>query len=162
MRSENQGRHSNPCLGEEATFINICISNGSLKCHRVLISAMPSFGDKVICWYTGFTFKLGCRQAVLGQNLTFKALVWPWKWGQGHQNLITSLPRPNNLSVPVWSKFTHGFRWESADKKLRQLRRAPALPTLTPKAIGPPPTHTHTPLWLGGHNSLDIRLNVLV
>ena len=44
-------------LGEEATFINICIGNGSLKCHRVLISTTPSFEDKVICWYTGFTFK---------------------------------------------------------------------------------------------------------
>ena len=44
-------------LGEEATFINICISNGSLKCHRVLISTTPSLGDKVICWYTGFTLK---------------------------------------------------------------------------------------------------------
>ena len=43
-------------LGEEATFINICISNGNLKCHRVLISTTPSFGDKVIWWYTGFTF----------------------------------------------------------------------------------------------------------
>ena len=42
-------------IGEEATFINICISNGSLKCHRVLISSTPSFGDMVICWYTGFT-----------------------------------------------------------------------------------------------------------
>ena len=44
-------------LGEEATFINVCIGNGSLKCHRVLIPTTPSFGDKVICWYTGFTFK---------------------------------------------------------------------------------------------------------
>ena len=44
-------------LGEEATFINICIGNGSLKCHRVLIPTTSSFGDKVICWYTGFTFK---------------------------------------------------------------------------------------------------------
>ena len=44
-------------LGEEATFVNICIGNGSLKCHRVLIPTTPSFGDKVICWYTGFTFK---------------------------------------------------------------------------------------------------------
>ena len=44
-------------LAEEATFINICIGNGSLKCHRVLIPTTPSFGDKVICWYTGFTFK---------------------------------------------------------------------------------------------------------
>ena len=31
-------------LGEEATFINICIGNGSLKCHRVLISTTPSLG----------------------------------------------------------------------------------------------------------------------
>ena len=44
-------------LGEEATFINICIGNGSLKCHRVLISTAQSFGDKVNCWYPGFTFK---------------------------------------------------------------------------------------------------------
>ena len=44
--------------GEEATFINICIGNGSLKCHRVLISTTPSFGDEVLCWYTGFTFKI--------------------------------------------------------------------------------------------------------
>ena len=44
-------------LGEEATFINICIGNGSLKCHRVLIPTTHSFGDKVICWYTGFTLK---------------------------------------------------------------------------------------------------------
>ena len=27
----------------------------------------------------------------------FKALVWPWKWGQGHQNLITSFPHPSWL-----------------------------------------------------------------
>ena len=44
-------------LGEEATFINICIGNGSLKCHRMLIPTTLSFGDKVICWYNGFTFK---------------------------------------------------------------------------------------------------------
>ena len=44
-------------VGEEATFINICIGNGSLKCHRVLIPTTPSFGDKVIYWYTGFTVK---------------------------------------------------------------------------------------------------------
>ena len=37
-------------------FINICTGNGSLKCHRMLISTTPSFGDKVIYWYTGFTF----------------------------------------------------------------------------------------------------------
>ena len=31
-------------LGRKATFINIFIGNGSLKCHRVLISTMPSLG----------------------------------------------------------------------------------------------------------------------
>ena len=40
-------------LREEAVFISICASNGSLKSHRVPISTTPSFGDKVICWYTG-------------------------------------------------------------------------------------------------------------
>ena len=59
--------------GQEATFINICISNVSLECHRVLISATPSFGDKVIFWYTGFTdswmkevnkSKLSCTERV--------------------------------------------------------------------------------------------------
>ena len=44
-------------VGEEATFINIYISNGGLKCLCVLISSMPSFGNKVICWYTDFTFE---------------------------------------------------------------------------------------------------------
>ena len=44
-------------MGEAGTFINICISNGGLKCHRVLIFTTPSFGDKIVCWYTGFTFR---------------------------------------------------------------------------------------------------------
>ena len=44
-------------LGEEATFINICINNRSLKCHRVLISTTPSVGGKIICWYICFNFK---------------------------------------------------------------------------------------------------------
>ena len=43
-------------LREEAAFLNIHASNGSLKCHRVVISTALSFGDKVISWYTSFTF----------------------------------------------------------------------------------------------------------
>ena len=27
--------------------------------------------------------------------------MWPWKWGQDHQNLITSLPCPKGVSVQV-------------------------------------------------------------
>ena len=41
------GHIGSEVCGVEATFINICISNGSLKCHRVLIATTPSFGDKV-------------------------------------------------------------------------------------------------------------------
>ena len=40
----------------------------------------------------------------------FKVMVWPWKWGQGHQNLINTFPPPNNVSVHAWSKSTLCFR----------------------------------------------------
>ena len=33
-----------------------------------------------------------CTQTFFYQNLSFKVPVWPWKWGQVHQNLITSFP----------------------------------------------------------------------
>ena len=48
--------HSDPW----ATFINISlmISHGNLICQRMMIPAPPNKGDKVICWYTGFTFRL--------------------------------------------------------------------------------------------------------
>ena len=36
-----------------------------------------------------------------GQNLTFKVLVWPRKWGQGHQNLTIS----SHVSVVFLCKF---------------------------------------------------------
>ena len=39
------------------------------------------------------------QTSLFGQNFTFKVLVWPWKWGQGHQNLITSFPCPIDVSV---------------------------------------------------------------
>ena len=40
----------------------------------------------------------------------FRVPVWPWKWGQGHLNLINSSPSPNNVSMRVWSKSIHWFR----------------------------------------------------
>ena len=51
----------------------------------------------------------------LVKNLTFKVLVWPWKWGQGHQNLIISFSYLSGVSVQVWSKSTNWFRRQSAD-----------------------------------------------
>ena len=40
--------------------------------------------------------------------------VWPWKGGKGHQNLITSFPNPNDISVLIWSNSI--YWWESAYK----------------------------------------------
>ena len=46
-------------LWGKATLIKISIySNGNLICHRMMIPAAPSQGNKVICWYTGFTLQL--------------------------------------------------------------------------------------------------------
>ena len=44
-------------LEEGATFINISISNGDLKCWWMMIHTATNHGDKVIRWYTGFTFQ---------------------------------------------------------------------------------------------------------
>ena len=57
IRKSGMSFQSLNSLREEAAYISICASNGSLKYHRVLISTRPSFGDMVICWYTGFTFQ---------------------------------------------------------------------------------------------------------
>ena len=56
---------------------------------------------------TGFMRLSAGKLFFFGQNLTFKVLVWPWKWGQGHQNLIISSPCPNGVSLQVWSKSTN-------------------------------------------------------
>ena len=56
------------------------------------------------------------QTSFFGQYLTFKVLVRPWKWGEGHQNLIISFPCLSGVSVQVWSKSTNWFRRERADK----------------------------------------------
>ena len=38
------------------------------------------------------------------------------KFGQGHLNLITSFPHPNNVSLAVWSLSMHWFTRYTADK----------------------------------------------
>ena len=47
---------------------------------------------------------------------TIKAILWPWKWGQGHQTLISSFTCPSNTDVQVWSKSIHSFKRYGADK----------------------------------------------
>ena len=36
--------------------------------------------------------------------------LWPWKWGQGHQNLISHLACPNNIMMQCWRKSIRWFR----------------------------------------------------
>ena len=43
--------------GGEATLINISVSNGNLICHRMIISAAPNQGDKVICGILALHFR---------------------------------------------------------------------------------------------------------
>ena len=43
---------------------------------------------------------------------TIWALLWPWKYGQGHQNLINYFPCHSNINVQVWSKI-HQFHQET-------------------------------------------------
>ena len=60
--------------------------------------------------------------------------------------LITSFPRPNNVSIPDWSNSTHWFRRKSADKKLCRRRQDPHQ-----KYYGPAPPPPSFFFW-GGHN----------
>ena len=43
--------------GKSYTYKYISVSNGNLICYRMVIPAAPNKGDKVICWYTGFTLQ---------------------------------------------------------------------------------------------------------
>ena len=56
-----------------------------------------------IIWFK----RKGAEKLFFGQKLTFKVLVWPWKWGQGHQNLLISFPFFSGVSIQVWSKSTY-------------------------------------------------------
>ena len=51
--------------------------------------------------------------------------MWPWTWGQGHQNLTTCCHPSNSVSVQVWSKSTHWFRRQDANNKQRGHWRDP-------------------------------------
>ena len=57
-----------------------------------------------------------CTQAFFYQNLSFKMPVWPWKHDEGHQNLITSFPNPNDVSVLIWTNSIYWFMKKSAHK----------------------------------------------
>ena len=61
--------------------------------------------------------KFGQNPSIGFQDIELERLIstvfmdsWPWKLGQGHQNLINSEPPPNNALVQVCSKSIHLFR----------------------------------------------------
>ena len=79
--------------------LNICISNGGLKCISVLISTTPSFENKVICWYSGFTFETFIQQ--------YQSIVFSWGIPiltvQECQSRFLILPEELYLRVPNWT-----------------------------------------------------------
>ena len=67
--------------------------------------------------------KFGQNPSIGLQDIALERLIstffmdsWPWKLGQGHQNLINSEPPPNNASVQVWSKSINWFTKYCAGK----------------------------------------------
>ena len=65
-----------------------------------------------IIWFKS----LGADKLSLSQNLTFKVPMWPWKWGQNHQNLTTSFSCTKGISMQVRSTSIYWFRRQNADK----------------------------------------------
>ena len=53
-----------------------------------------------------------CWIKIWHSKFEFKVPMWPWKWGQCHQNLHTSLPFPVGVSVQLWSQSIYWFRRE--------------------------------------------------
>ena len=67
--------------------------------------------------------EISCKQALFGLNLTVLVPQWPWKSGQGHQNLISSLSCPNVMSMQIWLKSGNRFMRYRGNKKVSRQRR---------------------------------------
>ena len=92
-----------------STYPRLCSSDW-LDAHPNLIHRWAQLTDSHIA----SAFIVLCHLCKLGQCIPyfwhFKAPVWPWKLGQGHQNIINSSPSPNYVSMQDWLKSIHWFR----------------------------------------------------
>ena len=61
-------------------------------------------------------FKRQSADKLFWSEFDIQSVVWPWKWGQGHQNLIINFSCLSGVSVQVWSKSTIWFKRSSAVK----------------------------------------------
>ena len=95
----------------------------------IKIGQNPSFGSRGKCFWSKFDTQIA--------DVTVKMRSRP-------PNLITSFPRPNNVSVPVWSNSTNWFRRKSADKKLCRRRQDPHQKHYAPPPRSPPPTFLYS------------------
>ena len=99
--------------------------------YRILPKVNQIISTTFIQWlFRQFTRSI--QQVRKPSPLTFKVLVWHWKCGQGHQNLI---PHPNNVSVQVCWKSTNWFR-RYGGRQEAMLTRTPTWSTS--KTIWPP------------------------
>ena len=74
-------------------------------------------------WSSAHNLSFDSRDRVqtsfFGQNLTnFTVFIvwWPWKLGQGHQNLTKSLHHPNVTIYEAWPESAIWFKRQGADK----------------------------------------------
>ena len=64
----------------------------------IIFLIIPMIQYKKFGWDPSFGSRNRVQTSFLGgQNVTFKVLVWPWKWGQCHQNLIISYQSLNGF-----------------------------------------------------------------
>ena len=79
----------------KAPVLNACWKGPQRSlCHiwwkKIYLLTIPMIQHKVIQvgLNQSFVSRYRVQTSVFRQNLTFKVLVWPWKWGQDHQNQI--------------------------------------------------------------------------
>ena len=66
--------------------------------------------------------KFGENPSTGSKDIPFTRL-WPWKWGQGHQKLISSKACPNDISRQVWWNSINRFKRYRGYKNLSPRHR---------------------------------------
>ena len=93
-----------PFFNNLSPFVTLKMGSRSPKFNQFL-----SMSEQYRCTSLGkihpFILEIGCRQAIFKHSEP----LWPWKLGQGHQNLISYYPFLSNIAVQVRSKSIHSF-----------------------------------------------------
>ena len=91
-------------LVQKITHGNHVLDFSKCRCDLIHSSLFPTI---YLCKFDHNTSACSADNAWKPYFGCFKVVLWPWKLGQGHQNLINSSAHPNNASMQVWSKSIH-------------------------------------------------------